>query len=56
MVFIVEARHRVVGLRLKPRLRDPPGGERLEDRKTSTTGEAVTSAVMKTVLRRATGR
>ena len=41
MVFIVEARHRVVGLRLKPRLRDPPGGKRLEDRETSATGEAV---------------
>ena len=41
MVFIVEARHRVVGLRRKPRLRDPPGGERLEDRKTTATGEAV---------------
>ena len=41
MVFIVEARHRVVGLRLKPRLRDPPGGERLEHRKASAAGEAV---------------
>ena len=41
MVFIVEARHRVVRLRLQPRLRDPPGGERLEDRETSATGEAM---------------
>ena len=41
MVFIVEARHRVVGLRLQPGARDPPGGERLEDRKAAAAGEAV---------------
>ena len=41
MVLIVEARHRIVGLRLEPGAGDPPGGERLEDRKTSAAGEAV---------------
>ena len=33
MVFVVEARHRVVGLRREPRARDAPAGQRLEHRK-----------------------
>ncbi len=41
MVFIVEPRHRVVGLRRKPGACDPPGGERLENGKATATGEAV---------------
>ncbi len=41
MVFVVEARHRVVGLRLKPGASDPAGGERLENGKTTAAGEAV---------------
>ena len=41
MVLIIEARHRVVGLRLEPGARDPPGRERLENRKAAATGQAV---------------
>ncbi len=41
MVLIVEARHRVVGLRLKPGAGDPPGGESFENGKTAAAGEAV---------------
>ena len=41
MIFIGKARHRVVGLRLQPGAGDPPGGERLEDRKAAAAGEAV---------------
>ena len=41
MVLVVEARHRVVGLRRQPRPRDPPAGERLENRKTAAAGEAM---------------
>ena len=41
MIFIGKARHRIVGLRLQPGARDPPGGERLEDRKAAAAGEAV---------------
>ena len=41
MVLIVEARHRVVRLRLEPGARDPPGRERLEHRKAPAAGEAV---------------
>ena len=32
MVLVVEARHRVVGLRLEPRAGDAAAGERLEHR------------------------
>ena len=41
VVLIVEARHRVVGLRLQPGAGDPPGGERLENREAAAAGEAV---------------
>src|SRR6202163_2126210 len=41
MVFIVETRHRIVGLRRKPGASDPPRGERLEDREAAAAGEAV---------------
>ena len=41
MVLIVEARHRIVGLRREPRAGDPPGGKRLEHRKPAAAGEAV---------------
>ena len=41
MVLIVETRHRIVGLRLQPGAGDPPGGERLENRKAAAAGEAV---------------
>ena len=41
MAFIVEARHRVVGLRLELGAGDPPGRERLEHRKAAAAGEAV---------------
>ena len=41
MVLIIEARHRVVGLRLEPGARNPPGRERLENRKAAATGQAV---------------
>ena len=41
VVLIVEARHRIVGLRLQPRAGDAPGGERLEHRKAAAAGEAV---------------
>ena len=41
MVLIVEARHRVVGLRLEPGARDPAGGEGLENRKAAAAGQAV---------------
>ena len=41
VVFIVEARHRVVGLRLQPGAGDPPGGEGLENREAAAAGEAV---------------
>src|SRR5258708_39983954 len=41
MILIVETRHRVVGLRLKPGPGDPAGGERFENRKAAAAGEAV---------------
>ena len=41
MVLVVEARHRVVGLRLEPGAGDPSGGERLEHRKAAAAGEAM---------------
>ena len=41
VVLIIEARHRVVGLRLEPGARNPPGRERLENRKAAATGEAM---------------
>ena len=41
VVLIVEARHSVVGLRLKPGASDPPRGERFENGKTTAAGEAV---------------
>ncbi len=41
MVLIVEARHRIIRLRLEMGPRDPPGRERLEHRKAAAAGEAV---------------
>ena len=41
MVLVIEARHRVVGLRREPGAGDPPGRERLEDGEAAATGEAV---------------
>src|ERR1700682_2370499 len=41
MVFIVETRHRIVGLRRKPGASDPPRGARLEDREAAATGETM---------------
>src|ERR1700730_9641344 len=41
MVFIVETRHRIIGLRRKPGASDPSRGERLEDREAAAAGEAV---------------
>ena len=41
MAFVVEARHRVVGLRLEVGAGNPPGRERLEHRKAAAAGEAV---------------
>src|SRR5216683_365993 len=41
VVFIVEARHRVVRLRFQPGASDPSRGERLEDRKAAAAAEAV---------------
>ena len=41
VALIVEARHRVVGLRLKPGAGDPSGGERLENREPAAAGEAI---------------
>ena len=41
VVLVVEARYRVVRLRLKPCPRDPPGRKRLENRKSAATNEAM---------------
>ena len=41
MVLVVEPRHRVIGLRLKPCARDPPARQGLENRKTAAANEAV---------------
>ena len=41
VVLIVEARHRVVGLRLEPGAGDPAGGVRFENREATAAGEAV---------------
>ena len=41
MVLVIEARHRVVGLRLEPGAGDPPGRKRLEHRKAAAAREAV---------------
>ncbi|OIQ64019.1 hypothetical protein GALL_544340 [mine drainage metagenome] len=41
MVLVVEARHRIVRLRLKPGAGDPPCRQRLEHRKAPAAGEAV---------------
>ena len=41
VVLIVEARYRVVRLRLEPGAGDPPAGERLEHRKAAAAGQAV---------------
>ena len=41
VVLVVEARHRIVGLRLEPRVGDPPGGIGLEHRKAAAAGQAV---------------
>ena len=41
MALIVETRHRIVRLRLKPGAGDPPGRERLENRETAAAGEAI---------------
>ena len=41
VVLIVEARHRIVGLRLEPGAGDPSRGEGLEHRKAAAAGEAV---------------
>ena len=41
MAFIIEARHRVVGLRFQSGAGDPSRGEGLEHRKAAAAGEAV---------------
>src|SRR5947209_3406199 len=41
VVLVVETRYRVVGLRLKPRPRDPSGRKRLENGKSAATNEAM---------------
>src|SRR6266481_7871064 len=41
VVLIVEARHRVVGLRLKPGASNPAGGERFKNGEATAAGEAV---------------
>ena len=49
-LFVVEARHRVVGLRLEPGARDAPARQRLEHRQAAAVHRPCTSAVMNTVL------
>jgi hypothetical protein len=41
MSFVIETRHRVVGLRLQPCARDPSGGERFEYRKAAAARQAM---------------
>src|SRR3954451_6954 len=52
VVLIVEPRHGVIGLRLKPCSRDPPARQGLENRKTAAANEAVNQGGNKDVFPR----